>query len=350
MRKTIIFMMAIVFAVSMLLIGAGCQKKAPVPEEAGEPAEEKAAVAEPKHFEGYKIWFDAGGTEGDPVSTVLMNGAMAAANDFGVELTVYFSEWNPEKMIANFKNAMAQSPDGIISNGIPGEDAFGPLIEEAFNKGVIFSLYAVDLPNIRAKFADKGMGYAGSDLYGSGYSLGKKSVELWDLGKGDRAMVWGLLAQEQRGVRGQGSIDALEEAGVTVDYIEISDDVNADYVLGIPTFVSYYSSHPDVDLIITDHGGLTSTIKTFMEAAKLNPGDVNGAGFDLSAATADAIKSGYLGVVFDQQLWYQAYLTVQQVCFSKAYGFAGVYTDTGSGFVDASNIDLVHPLVMEGIR
>ncbi len=350
MRKTIIFMMAIVFAVSMLLIGAGCQKKAPVPEEAGEPAEEKAAVAEPKHFEGYKIWFDAGGTEGDPVSTVLMNGAMAAANDLGVELTVYFSEWNPEKMIANFKNAMAQSPDGIISNGIPGEDAFGPLIEEAFNKGVIFSLYAVDLPNIRAKFADKGMGYAGSDLYGSGYSLGKKSVELWDLGKGDRAMVWGLLAQEQRGVRGQGSIDALEEAGVTVDYIEISDDVNADYVLGIPTFVSYYSSHPDVDLIITDHGGLTSTIKTFMEAAKLNPGDVNGAGFDLSAATADAIKSGYLGVVFDQQLWYQAYQTVLQVCFSKAYGFAGVYTDTGSGFVDASNIDLVHPLVMEGIR
>ena len=82
----------------------------------------------------------------------------------------------------------------------------------------------------------------------------------------------------------------------------------------------------------------------------LAPGEVKGAGFDLSAATADAIKSGYLGVVFDQQLWYQAYLTVQQVCFSRAYGFAGVYTDTGSGFVDASNIDLVHPLVMEGIR
>jgi simple sugar transport system substrate-binding protein len=346
MKKTIILTLTIALMFALIFFGTGCEKKEAAPEEAAE----EMAVVEKKHFEGYRIWFDAGGTEGDPVSTVLMNGAMAAANDLGVELTVYFSEWNPEKMIANFKNALATSPDGIISNGIPGEDAFGPVIEEAFSKGTIFSLYAVDLPNIRNKFADQGMGYAGSDLYGSGYLLGKKAIDLWDLGKGDRAMIWGLLAQAQRGVRGQGTIDALEEAGVTIDYIEISDAINADYALGIPTFVSYYSSNSDVDLIVTDHGGLTSTIKTFMEAAKLSPGQVQGAGFDLSAATADAIKSGYLGVVFDQQLWYQAYLTVQQVCFSKAYGFAGVYTDTGSGFVDASNIDLVHPLVMEGIR
>ncbi len=69
-------------------------------------------------------------------------------------------------------------------------------------------------------------------------------------------MVWGLLSQPSRGERTKGVIDALEEAGLTVDYLEIDAATNADPAAGTPTFTGYVSSNPDVKLVVTDHGGL----------------------------------------------------------------------------------------------
>jgi simple sugar transport system substrate-binding protein len=77
------------------------------------------------------------------------------------------------------------------------------------------------------------------------------------LKQGDRAMVWGLLSQPTRGQRTKGAIDALQAASVNVDYLEIDSATNADPAAGTPTFTGYVASHPDVKLIVTDHGGLT---------------------------------------------------------------------------------------------
>jgi len=145
-------------------------------------------------------------------------------------------------------------------------------------------------------------------------------------------------------------VDALEDMGIKVDYIEISDSINADASLGTPVFTGYVSSHPDVKLIITDHGALTATAETYMRASRKKPGDIYIAGFDLSAATVDAVKKGYVGVVLDQQPWLQGYLPILQVCLAKKYGFSGLHIDTGAALIDASNIDFVAPLAQKGIR
>ena len=94
-----------------------------------------------------------------------------------------------------------------------------------------------------------------------------KPSSVFNLKKGDRAMVWGLLSQPTRGLRTKGVIDALKEAGLTVDYIEIDAATNADPAAGTPTFSAYVSSHPDVKLVVTDHGGLTATAETYLKAA-----------------------------------------------------------------------------------
>src|SRR5690606_18486782 len=107
---------------------------------------------------------------------------------------------------------------------------------------------------------------------------------------------------------------------------------------------------PDVKLIITDHGALTSTLGTYLKAANKNPGDIFGAGFDLSAATAAAIKEGWVGAVLDQQPWLQGYLPVLQLCLTKKYGFSGLHIDTGAAIIDNTNIDFVAPLAEQGIR
>jgi simple sugar transport system substrate-binding protein len=308
------------------------------------------AGAEGKHFEDVSIVFFPGGNEGCPFASVVYRGAKAAEEDLGPQVDYVWSDWLPDKMVAQFKDAIARRPDGIAIMGHPGVAAFQPLVEEAVSKGIIVTSQNTTLPELEEAYKDKGFGYVGQELYPSGLMLAKGAAQRAGLQEGDRAMVWGLLGQETRGLRTKGCIDGLEELGVEVDYIEISDQVNSDPASGTPVFASYVASHPDVKLVITDHGGLTATLGTYLKAANKEPGEIFGAGFDLSAATASAIKEGWVGAVLDQQPWLQGYLPILQICLTKKYGFAGLHIDTGAAIIDADNIDFVAPLAEKGIR
>jgi simple sugar transport system substrate-binding protein len=145
-------------------------------------------------------------------------------------------------------------------------------------------------------------------------------------------------------------IDALEEAGLTVDYLEIDDATNAEAAAGVPTFVAYVSANPDVKLVVTDHGALTATLQTYLETAGLGPDDIYAAGFDLSPATVEAIRGGWTDLVIDQQQWLQGYLPILQICLTHNYAFTGLHIDTGAGFAHADNVDLLADLVDQGIR
>jgi simple sugar transport system substrate-binding protein len=103
-------------------------------------------------------------------------------------------------------------------------------------------------------------------------------------------------------------------------------------------------------VIVTDHGGLTATAGTYLQAAGKKAGDIKMAGFDLSPATVDAIKGGWMNLVIDQQEWLQGYLPILQICLTKVYGFSGLDINTGAGFVDKSNVDFIAPLAAKNIR
>jgi len=308
------------------------------------------AFAEGKRFEGIKIRFFCGGAPGDPFASVVYKGAQFAEEDLGCSVEYVFSGWDPERMVVQFKEAVASDVDGIAIMGHPGDDALEVHIDEAFSRGIVVTSQNTTLPRAEAKYKAQGFGYVGQELYESGVTLGKGCVDMFDLKSGDRAMVWGLLSQPTRGLRTKGVIDALEEAGLTVDYIEISPEVNADAPLGVPIFTGYVSANPDVKLVVTDHGSLTATLQTFCQAAGLGPDDVVGAGFDLSSATLEAIRSGYTDLVLDQQQFLQGYLPVLQLCMTIKYKFSGLHIDTGSGLVHAGNVEEIAPLVEEGIR
>src|SRR4029453_17577561 len=128
----------------------------------------------------------------------------------------------------------------------------------------------------------------------SGVLLGQSAVSQVPLKKGDRAMVWGLLSQPTRGLRTKGAIDALKKAGLKVDYIEINKQTNADPTAGVPTFTAYVSSHPDVKLVVTDHGAVTATAERYLKAAHKGPNDIGMAGFDLSPAPPPATQGGWV--------------------------------------------------------
>ncbi|MBS1253692.1 MAG: hypothetical protein MAG451_02745 [Anaerolineales bacterium] len=330
----------------VLLLIAAC---APLPATA--PAEEAAeAPAGEELCSGVKIIFFPGGPPGGPFGTVVYNGAKAAEKDLDADVEYVWSDWNPEKMVRQFKEAAATNPDGIAIMGHPGDDAFETVVDEAEANGIIVTSQNTTLPRLEARYKGVGFGYVGQELYESGHMLGQEALRRTGLGDGDQAMVWGLLSEPTRGLRTKGVIDALEEAGMTVDYIEIDSAADADATAGTPTFTGYVSSHPDVKLIATDHGALTATTETYLKAAGKGTDDIYMIGFDLSPATLEAIRGNWTDLVLDQQPFLQGYLPIAQICLTAKYQFSGLHIDTGSGFAHKDNVEALAPLVEDQIR
>jgi simple sugar transport system substrate-binding protein len=300
--------------------------------------------------QGITIWFDTGGPVGGPYNTIVQNGAMQAASDLGADVKYLYSDWNPEKVVENFKKSIAASPDGIVLMGLPGDDALAPFIDEAFNKGIVVTCVDTALPATLKKYKAKGFGFIGTDYDVMGTILAEESLRLSGLKKGDRAMIWGLKRLEDRGRRARAMIRTLEDAGIVVDYIEISPEVDKDSAMGTPIITGYLSSHPDCKMMLIDHGALTSQTENFLRAAGIKPNEIFVGGFSLSPATATAIENGYVDLVSEMQPYLLGYLSVAQIVFTKKYGFTGLELDTGGGLVHKDNIGLVAPLAKKGIR
>jgi len=296
------------------------------------------------------IVFFPGGPEGGGFATVVYNGAKAAQALFGANVDYQWSNWDPAMMVTGFSEAVATQPDGIAVMGHPGDDAFKPLIDDAVAQGIVVTVMNTELAATQAEHAPAGTGYVGATLYKAGNDLANEAIKRGGLVEGDQAFVWGLLSQAGRGERTQGVVDGLEAAGITVVYLEIDDATNADPASGIPAFTGIVSANPDLKAAFFDHGNLTSTARSFQEAAGLGPDDLYVAGFDLSPATIDGVKSGYVDLAIDQQQWLQGFEAVAQICLSSNYGFSGLHINTGGGFLDASNVEAIEALVVEQIR
>ena len=253
-------------------------------------------------------------------------------------------------MINQFGEAVATLPDGIAIMGHPGDDAFKPLVDDAVAQGIVVTVMNTELQETQAAHAPVGTGYVGATLYKAGNDLALEAIKRGALAEGDKAFVWGLVSQPGRGQRTQGIIDGLEDSGLEVVYLEIDDATNADPAQGIPAFTGMASANPDLKAAFFDHGNLTSTAQSYLEAAGLGPDDIYVAGFDLSPATVAAVQSGYTDLVIDQQQWLQGFEAITGLCLSINYGFAGLNINTGGGFLDVSNVDMIAPLVDQQIR
>ncbi|RME81109.1 MAG: hypothetical protein D6775_14450, partial [Caldilineae bacterium] len=135
MEKRRVFALLLVAVLLLTTLAACAAPAAPVAEQPA-PAEEVAAeapaettgpapAAEEKWCSGVDIVFFPGGSPGGPFATVVYNGAVAAQKDLGPNVEYVWSDWNPEKMVKQFAEAVATKPDGIAIMGHPGDDAFG---------------------------------------------------------------------------------------------------------------------------------------------------------------------------------------------------------------------------------
>ncbi len=299
--------------------------------------------------EGMVVYMQMGGNAGDGATLARTTGARDAAKAFGVKLIEQYSAWQPEVMLNHFREAAAATPTCIAIMGHPGSDAFTDLVADARARDIVVTSGNAPLTALFNEHQASGFGYAGVELYAGGYLTGQSMVKA-GIASGDKALVYGLLSEAERGLSTKGLIDALEEGGAEVDYLEISPEVNSDSSLSVPILTAYLANNPDVKAMGTQHGGITSFMpKALLDAGKA-PGDVIVGGIDLAPATIDGLEEGYISTVLDQQLYLQGFMPVTQCVLSAKYGFTGLAVNTGSGTVTPDTIGALVPLIEKGIR
>ncbi len=307
------------------------------------------ASAEDPIGKGLVMYMQMGGNAGDGATLARQTGATQAAAALGVDLKAQFSAWAPETMINQFKEAVAAKPTCIEIMGHPGGTAFHDLVKGAVDQGIVVTVGNSPMSDLQAEFGTKGMGYAGVDLYAGG-TLTANNMIAQGLKSGDEAMVYGVFSQAERGQSEKGLADTLEKAGLKVDRLEISQEVNSDTSLATNVLTAYIQAHANLKAIGTQHGGITGQLADILKKAGKKPGDIIVGGIDLAPATIDGLKSGYVSATLDQLLYLQGFMPVLQCVMTAKYKMPGLNLNTGAGAVTPKTIDALVPLIEAGIR
>jgi simple sugar transport system substrate-binding protein len=298
---------------------------------------------------GLTMYMQMGGNPGDGATLARQTGAAQAAAALGVDLKEQFSAWAPETMINQFKEAVAAKPSCIEIMGHPGSAAFHDVVKQAVDQGIVVTDGNSPLTPLQAEFGTKGFGYAGVDLYAGG-ALTANAMLAHGLKKGDEAAVWGKFGSAERAVSETGLAETLEKAGLKVDRLVITQEVDSDASLGIPAFAAYIQSHPNLKAIGTQHGSVTGVMPEALKKAGKKPGEIILGGIDLAPATIDGLKSGYISATLDQLLYLQGFVPVVQCVMTAKYKMPGLSLNTGAGTVTPNTIGGLVSLIDAGIR
>ena len=296
---------------------------------------------------GKTIRFFVGGAEGDAFGTIVYNGAKQAEHDTGATVEYVFSGWAVERMVQQLREAVAAAPDGIAMMGHPGDASIMPLAEEASKAGIKMMYQNVPVPTVVAAF---GGGYVGAHQEQQGRALGAEAVRAAGLASGDTVIMLGPFNNENRGARERGTVAAMEEAGITVVTLDSLPEWAADPNLAIPVITAAILNNENVKAIGYPGGQMLGNVPVYMQAAGKAAGDIFNFGFDTSPQIVEAFKGGWVQLTADQQPFLQGYLPIVSLCQQAVYGLAPINVDTGAGFVNPDNYEIVADLATEALR
>ncbi len=293
-----------------------------------------------------------GGGPGNPFAEYIRLGAETAARNTGCRIETMASGWDLELMLRQLRQVIASRPAAICLLGHPGEDALGSLVSEARNAGILVTGYNVDLPLLRERYRDDGFGYVGNDLTAAGRQLGRACLQRLALKPGDGAVVFSpTIGQASlRGQRSEGVAEALRQGGLGVTVETLGPGLWGDDPATLTDYLTgLHARHPRVRLVVADAPNLAMSCLPTLDAWRRDhPLDL--VCFDLTPGVAEALRSGRIALVADQQPFLQGYLPVLQVMSSLRHGATGMEIDTGCAILDAAAAAELMPLINRGIR
>jgi simple sugar transport system substrate-binding protein len=304
------------------------------------------AKSQPLHI----IYF-VGGDAGDVFASIVYKGAMAAAEllkPVGVTVDYVFSGWQTEKMVSQFREAIAMKPQAICMMGHAGDDALMALADEAKQAGIIMMYQNVDVPTVRSEY---GGGFVGLlDLGEQGKALANRSINEFGLKEGERALVFGSWGQPGRYAREEGVAQVFEENKMNVERIVSPPEASSDPQILLPIISAQLASYPETKIIVYPGSQQLSAVQTYMEACGKKPGEILNVGFDLTADILKAFDDGWVQLTADQQPFLQGFMPIMSTYLTYNYQLSASVWDTGAGIVDTNNYASVADLVKEGYR
>lgn len=267
----------------------------------------------------------------------VVQGAEDAAAAFDVDLDVQYANNDPVRQNDLIDSAVVTGVDGIAV-AISSSDAFDDSICAAVDAGIIvigFNNDDLDGADGNCRHA-----YVGMNEFDSGYELGLRMIEAFDLEEGDVVFNPREIPEASFAVaRGGGIEQAMDEHGIEVTTVRAGlDPAEAQNIMAQSLI-----ANPDIKAVFGT-GSVTSTVGA---GAIADAGvDIPFAGFDLAVEIAEAIESGAMYATMDQQPYLQGYYPIAQIALATRYGLTPADVDTGQGaYLDQSRIGEVKDLI-----
>jgi simple sugar transport system substrate-binding protein len=235
------------------------------------------------------------------------------------------------EMVNAMNTAIAGGADGV-GVALVDLEAFNGPTDDALAKGIPVVSYNADAPNSR-------LTYVGQDLYGSGFEMGKRIVEL--VGSGKVGLFIATPGQLNIQPRIDGALDAIAESGADIDAQDIA--TGADLTEELNNVEAWYLGNQDAVGMFAVDAGSTQAVGQVVKSQSARDKALKAAGgYDLLPQTVEMVADGTLDFTIDQQPYLQGFLPVVYLYLWKLSG--GVVTppetNTGLVFLDSASAKL----------
>ena len=272
-------------------------------------------------FENRRVVILAGGRVGEPFQESVKIGAQLAEQDFGCEVDIVCTNWDPLNDASRFQEEMAGVPDGICIIGDPGNTALISLMESAVDEEIAITSYQRPMPEAQNRFSSQGYGFVGPDFYEAGRALIDAAVAKHQLAVGALVLIVQDPANKDPDGLFGGAMAAIMAHGLSPELVDI--ELRRPESVG-EKLGERLANGPAPALICSLHAQLESCINT-MRNGGLKSDKVPLIGIGIGSGMVAALTSGAspLSLLLEQNLPLQAYLAVLQACMAKKYAAVG---------------------------
>jgi len=280
----------------------------------------------------------------DTFVTAIKNGADFAANEYGLDY-VFQAPNNttfPELVQVTLA-AIAARPDGMAINYY--DKTFEDSTSKALDAGIAVVLYTnnrFEGDNAPSDPRIPMLAFVGQDESTSGAKLAQAFLP--HLPDGATVLyvnpypMFPTLAMRRDGIA-----RILEPAGHPVQTLNLDNSGDEGEYLSV--IGPYLQAHPEVGAVVS--GGTSGANPTAKYVAD-NYLSLPIATFDVGQTTSNYIQQGIITLAINQQPFLEGYFAVANLALNLKFGFQPVNVNTGTQFVDKSNVDLEMKLIAEG--
>ncbi len=182
------------------------------------------------------------------------------------------------EMVNAMEAAIGAGADGI-GVALVDLEAFNGPTDEAMAAGIPVVSYNADAPNGR-------LAYVGQDLYGSGFEMGKRIVEL--VGSGKVGLFIATPGQLNIQPRIDGALDAIRESGADIEALDIA--TGADLTEELNNVEAWYLGNQDAVGMFAVDAGSTQAVGQVVQSQNARDKALKAAGgYDLLPLTVEMV-------------------------------------------------------------